>query len=66
MKLGYAAKEVDLDERTGVEEEIEQSGMDGGGCKVTLNGVGADLSVRVKEGDILALVPKVEGGLIES
>ena len=65
LKLGYAARETEVPEGATVEEALEQSGMDGGGYKVTINGVGADLSARVREGDVIALVPKVEGGLIQ-
>ena len=64
LKLGYAAREVEVSEGTTVEEAIRASGMDVGGYKVTLNGVGADLNAQVREGDIIALTPKVEGGAI--
>jgi len=64
LKLGYAAREVEVSEGTTVDEAIRASGMETGGYKVTLNGVGADLSAQVREGDIIALTPKVEGGAI--
>jgi len=64
LKLGYAAREVEVGEGTTVDEAIRASGMEGGGYKVTLNGVGADLSALVRDGDIIALTPKVEGGNI--
>jgi len=44
------------------EEAIEASGMDTDGYAITTNGVGAMLSSPVHEGDVIALVPKVEGG----
>ena len=62
LKLGYAAREVEVSEGTTVDEAIRASGMESGGYKVTLNGVGADLSALVRDGDIIALTPKVEGG----
>ena len=47
-----------------VQEAITASGLQEGGYKVTVNGVGADLAVLVHEGNVVALVPKVEGGIV--
>jgi hypothetical protein len=62
LKLGYAAREVTSEQGMTVEEAIRSSGMEVGGYKVTLNGVGADLAAPVHENDVIALVPKVEAG----
>jgi hypothetical protein len=62
LKLGYAAREVTSEQGMTVDEAIRSSGMDVGGYKVTLNGVGADLAAPVHENDVIALVPKVEAG----
>ena len=62
LKLGHAAKEVEVGSGTTVEEALEASGMAQDGYSVTVNGVGANLSASAREGDVIALVPKVEGG----
>ncbi len=62
MKLGHSAKEVEVGAGSTVEDVMETGGMDSDGHSVTLNGVGAMLSGPVQEGDVIALVPKVEGG----
>jgi sulfur carrier protein ThiS len=62
LKLGYAAREIDVSQGLTVEESIRASGMDDSGFKITVNGVGAELSALVRENDVIALVPKVEGG----
>jgi putative ubiquitin-RnfH superfamily antitoxin RatB of RatAB toxin-antitoxin module len=62
LKLGYAAREVEISEGSTVEESIRASGMQDDGYKITLNGTGADLAALVKPGDVVAMVPKVESG----
>jgi len=47
LKLGYAAREVVSDQVMTVDEAIRSSGMEVGGYKITLNGVGADLAAPV-------------------
>jgi sulfur carrier protein ThiS len=64
MKLGYGAKEVDVAAGSTVEEIVENSGLAEVGYSVTLNGSGAMLSAQPGEGDVIALVPKVEGGMV--
>ena len=63
LKMGYASREVEVSPGTTVDEAIRSSGLDTGGCKITINGIGADLSAQVKDFDVIALVPKVEGGV---
>jgi len=65
LKLGHAAKEVDVPAGASVEEAIEASGFETDGYAITTNGTGAMLSSPVHEGDVIALVPKVEGGQVE-
>ncbi len=62
MKLGYAARQTDVPDGSTVEECIRASGMEQDGYKITVNGVGADLTALIREGDVVALVPKVESG----
>ena len=62
LKLGQAAKELDIPAGTTVEEAINMSGFSQDGYSIALNGTGANLSAHVKEEDIVSLVPKIEGG----
>lgn len=62
LKLGQAAKELDIPAGTTVEEAINMSGFGYDGYSIALNGTGANLSAHVKEEDIVSLVPKIEGG----
>ena len=62
LKLGHAAKEVDVPAGASCEEAIKASGFETDGYSITVNGVGAMLSSPVSEGSVVALVPKVEGG----
>ncbi len=63
LKLGHSAKEIDVPAGTTVEDALEQSKLDQEeGYSVTVNGVGANLSAQIREGDVIALTPKVEGG----
>jgi sulfur carrier protein ThiS len=62
LKLGYAAKEIDAPEGSTVEDSLRISELEQEGYSITLNGVGANLTAHLSEGDIVALTPKVEGG----
>jgi len=50
LKLGQAAKELDVPAGTTVEEAINMSGFSIDGYSVALNGTGANLSAHVKDG----------------
>ena len=63
LKLGQAAKELDIPSGTTVEEAINMSGFSMDGYSVALNGTGANLSAHVQEDNIISLVPKIEGGM---
>lgn len=56
LKLGQAAKELDIPSGTTVEEAINMSGFGYDGYSIALNGTDANLSAHVKEEDIISLV----------
>jgi len=62
LKLGHSAKEVEVGSGATVEEGLSASKVETEGYSITVNGVGANLSASLREGDVIALVPKVEGG----
>ena len=63
LKLGYAAKEVEAPEGSTVDDALRLSEMEQEGYSITVNGVGANLTAHLSEGDVVALTPKVEGGI---
>jgi sulfur carrier protein ThiS len=62
LKLGHAAKEVEVPAGATAEEAIKASGFEIDGFACLTNGVGAMLSSPVHDGDVIVLSPKVEGG----
>ena len=63
LKLGSCAREVDADVNATVQEALERAELPSQGYSVSVNGMGAALSTALGEGDIVTLVPKVEGGM---
>ena len=63
LKLGHSTREVEAAEGASVEDVLAASNLPDDGYSVTVNGVGAMLTGPVREGDVIALVPKVEGGM---
>ena len=62
LKLGHSAREVEIAAGATVEEALKSARMETDGYSVTVNGVGAMLTAQVREGDVITLAPKVEGG----
>ena len=63
LKLGSCAREVDADVNATVQEALDKAELPSQGYSVSVNGMGAGLSTALGEGDIVTLVPKVEGGM---
>jgi len=62
LKLGSCAREVDAEANATVQEALDKAELPSQGYSVSVNGMGAGLSTALGEGDIVTLVPKVEGG----
>jgi len=62
LKLGHSASEVDVASGSSIQEALTKVGFPHEGHAISLNGMGAGPSTALGEGDIVALVPKVEGG----
>jgi len=62
LKLGHSASEVESNVGSTVQEVLDKAGLPFGGHAISVNGLGAGLSTALGEGDIVTLVPKVEGG----
>ena len=63
LKLGSCAREVDAEANATVQEALDKADLPSQGYSVSVNGMGAGLSTALGEGDIVTLVPKVEGGM---
>ena len=63
LKLGSCAREVDVEVNATVAEALDKAELPSQGYSVSVNGMGAGLSTALGEGDIVTLVPKVEGGV---
>jgi len=62
LKLGHSASVLDIPAATTVQEALNNNGIPTEGYSVSINGLGAGLHTALSEGDIVTLVPKVEGG----
>ena len=62
LRLGHSAREVEAASGSTIQEVLEQAEVPTHGYSISINGLGAGPSAGVAEGDILTLVPKVEGG----
>jgi molybdopterin converting factor small subunit len=62
LKLGSSAHEVDTDPGSTVQEVLDKASLPYGGHQISVNGLGAGPSTALGEGDVVTLVPKVEGG----
>ena len=62
LKLGSSAHEVDANPGSTVQEVLDKASLPSGGHQISVNGLGAGPSTALGEGDIVTLVPKVEGG----
>ena len=63
LKLGSAAHEATVDDGSTIGETIEAAGISPAGYSLTLNGMGTGPDTVVSDGDVVTMVPKVEGGL---
>ena len=62
LKLGSSAHEIEANPGSTVQEVTDKGGVAIGGHSISVNGLGAGPSTALNEGDIVTLVPKVEGG----
>jgi sulfur carrier protein ThiS len=62
LRLGSSAHEVEVNPGSTVGEAMDKAGVPHGGHSLSVNGLGASLGTALGEGDVVTLVPKVEGG----
>lgn len=64
LKLGSSAHEVDANPGSTVQDVLDKADVPYGGHAISVNGLGAGPSTALGEGDIVTLVPKVDGGTL--
>ena len=62
LRLGHSASEVEFEAGMTVREALEGSSLPWQGYSVSVNGMSASYSTALGDGDMVTLVPKVEGG----
>ena len=63
LKLGHSAQEFhSVEPGATVGQLIEEAAFSAAGYSLSLNGLGASIEAEVSDGDVVTLVPKVEGG----
>lgn len=62
LRLGHSATTHEIDEGATPQDILDGAGVEVHGHSVTVNGIGADLSASLRDGDIVTLSPKVMGG----
>ena len=63
LKLGHAAKEFhNIEPGSTIGTLLGEADFGTAGYSLSLNGLGASVDAEVSDGDIITLVPKVEGG----
>ena len=62
LRLGHSATVVDVPAGSSIEEALDSNDIPRHGYSISVNGLGAGPHAALGEGDVVTLVPKVEGG----
>lgn len=62
LRLGHSAQETEAAAGSNVEDILKHADVPHAGYSISVNGLGASPSASVADGDVITLVPKVEGG----
>ncbi len=63
LKLGHSARVLDIPAGSTIGDALGQSEIAHEGHTIAINGLGAETTTALNDGDVLTLVPKVEGGV---
>lgn len=64
LRLGHSARTVETPAGTTIAELLAAEDVATSGYAISVNGLGASGSTALADGDVITLVPKVEGGSI--
>ena len=62
LRLGHSAHVLEIPAGSTVEEALESHEIPRKGYSISVNGLGAGPHTSLGDGDVVTLVPKVEGG----
>jgi sulfur carrier protein ThiS len=62
LRLGHSATTVDVPAGTSIGEALDSHSLPLQGYSLSVNGLAASSLTALAEGDVVTLVPKVEGG----
>ena len=62
LRMGHSASVIEVPAGTTIEEGLAANDIPKEGYAISVNGLGAGPATALGEGDIVTLVPKVEGG----
>ncbi len=62
LKLGHSTRELDVPAGSTAGDVLEVGESTHAGYSLAVNGLGAGLTTGLVDGDVLTLIPKVEGG----
>lgn len=64
LRLGHSARHVEVAAGTTIAEVLDQEALPSQGHAISVNGLGCSTTTALAEGDVVTLVPKVEGGAL--
>lgn len=64
LRLGHSARHVEVAAGTTIAEALAQEDLPTQGYAISVNGLGASTTTALSDGDVVTLVPKVEGGVL--
>ena len=62
LRLGHSATPVEVPAGTSIGEALDSHSVPMQGYSLSVNGLGASAHTVLTDGDVVTLVPKVEGG----
>ena len=62
LRLGHSARTAEAAAGTTITELLEAEDVPSQGYAISINGLGASGTTALGDGDVVTLVPKVEGG----
>ena len=62
LRLGHSATVIDVPAGSSIEEALDTNDIPRHGYSLSVNGLGASPHTTLGEGDVVTLVPKIEGG----
>ena len=63
LRLGHSARNTETPAGTTIAELLVAEDISTAGYAISVNGLGASGSTALADGDVITLVPKVEGGV---